>query len=131
MTLKAVLTRFKRFISKMTQYTQVDVLVDMIFAVDFCDEVVTFSDAIGFAIDFSMNSGKLQLVDISTPGVMVLGADNAALFSFNDYFDFLQKNPVLSGTWKNIRQMAQTKAGTKKILKQFLILAKKMENWVI
>lgn len=117
--------------TKQYQYTQADVICDMIHAVDFYDEVITFGDAIGFAIDFAMSSGKLQLVNTSTPGVMVLGADNAALFSFNDYFDFLQKNPVLSGTWKNIYTLAQTKAGTKKILKQFLILAKKMENWVI
>jgi hypothetical protein len=117
--------------TKQYQYTQADVICDMIHAVDFYDEVITFGDAIGFTIDFAMSSGKLQLVNTSTPGVMVLGADNTALFSFNDYFDFLEEVSALSGTWKNIRQMANTKAGTKKILKQFLNIARRMENWVI
>jgi hypothetical protein len=100
------------------QYTQVDILLDMIHAVDFYDDVGTFEDAKAFAIEFFLKNRGTSNVR-PTHGC----AD------FDQYFYFLQDVSKLSGTWKNIHLMAQTKAGTKKILKKFLQIARKMENW--
>lgn len=104
--------------TKHKDHTQVDVLLDMIHAIEFYDEVITFKDAEDFAWDFAVKHNGPRF-------------KTAHCFYFCDYFDFLEEVSALSGTWKNIRQMANTKAGAKKILKKFLSIARQMENWVI